>query len=283
MRIDDSLSAPGTPQTRRLSDTFFRCLCGGDQFVRVFSRENYTLYQCRSCGTKKGRNLLLAVEDPTKDYSTAEYFRSYLDDKNKYQQIFERLVGWIEQIQPPGRLLDVGCGVGLLLDVAVRRGWVVRGIELSTWARDYAQARGHSVDKIEALRRLQPQYDVVVCNHVLEHLEDPLATLRLLVSAVRPRGFLVVGVPNVGGLVARVVGRQWWAFRDGQEHVWWFDRRSLTRLLSQAGLTAIRSYTESSVLEWTLNPLTAVRKTVNLLADKIGQGESITIAARSGR
>lgn len=138
----------------------------------------------------------------------------------------------------PGRVLDVGCGRGFLLQEFRRRGWEVLGTEADDTAAAHAQRVLKLPVKLGALETLDlpaAGFDVVVLWHVLEHLGDPGATLVQVHRLLRPGGTLLVGVPNFGSLEARLC-RDKWFHLDVPRHLTHFTRNSLEHALGQAGL-----------------------------------------------
>jgi 2-polyprenyl-6-hydroxyphenyl methylase / 3-demethylubiquinone-9 3-methyltransferase len=103
------------------------------------------------------------------------------------------------------RVLDVGCGGGLLAESLARRGGHVTGIDLAPamieTARLHAAESGLTIDyRLEdaaVLAQRSPHgFDVVCCMEMLEHVEDPAAFLVLLARLVRPGGALFVSTLN---------------------------------------------------------------------------------------
>jgi SAM-dependent methyltransferase len=130
----------------------------------------------------------------------------------------------------PGRVLDIGCGRGLLLDAFRRRGWEVQGVELGDAAAAYArEALGIPVHVGPAASWPWPElhFDAVVMWHVLEHWHDPREPLRMAARLLRPGGVFMVGVPNFASLEARLA-RDRWFHLDVPRHLVhltprWFD------------------------------------------------------------
>ncbi|GIK78839.1 MAG: class I SAM-dependent methyltransferase [Acidobacteria bacterium] len=108
----------------------------------------------------------------------------------------------LDEIAPPGPILDVGAGEGTLLDALAARGREVTGLERGA-------KRGDFVDgSIEAVRR-GDGWAAVVFWHSLEHLPRPRAAIREAARLLAPGGVLIVAVPNTGSIQARLFGDRW--------------------------------------------------------------------------
>lgn len=115
---------------------------------------------------------------------------------------------WINSHVPlPGRrVLDVGCGGGILADAMARKGAQVLGIDLSTKALRVAQL--HALEagtpnveyrevSVEGLADEQPaSFDVVTCMEMLEHVPDPGSVVRACATLVKPGGWVFFSTIN---------------------------------------------------------------------------------------
>ena len=109
--------------------------------------------------------------------------------------------------RPPGRMLDLGCGDGIVLHLARRDGWDVHGIEL--FPEQVALVRETlgldvQVSDIESFRGAPASWDVVLLTHVLEHLPDPVGALRKIGELLAADGIGVLEFPNINALDAKV-------------------------------------------------------------------------------
>jgi SAM-dependent methyltransferase len=171
------------------------------------------LYACTSCGTVQQPALPAGAE-------LHELYREmrdddYLAEESGRRATARRLLDAIERHGTRGRLLEIGCGHGLLLDEARTRGWRVTGLELADASRAHARdVLGLDV-RAGTLEELDPAVDggadAIVLADVLEHLDDPVAALDRCASLLADGGVLCVVTPDPASATARVAGRRWWA------------------------------------------------------------------------
>jgi 2-polyprenyl-3-methyl-5-hydroxy-6-metoxy-1,4-benzoquinol methylase len=136
-----------------------------------------------------------------------------------------------------GRVLDVGCGRGLLLQEFRRRGWEVQGTELSEEAANHArQVLKLPVEtgSLETIGFPANHFDAVTLWHVLEHVTEPSALLSEINRILKPGGVLLVSVPNFGSFEARCFQDKWFHL-DVPRHVTHFTQTMLRKALGQTG------------------------------------------------
>jgi len=148
------------------------------------------------------------------------------------------IVPWIGE----GRLLDVGCGPGGNLNNLQEQGWDVYGIELSEAA--VARARAVVGDRVHCGTLAtapfeEESFDVIFMSHSLEHVFDPVQELRRVRKLLKAEGRLIIAVPNVDSLEAKLFSR-WWIHWDPPRHLYHFSKKTLIRLLEQAGFHVLR-------------------------------------------
>ena len=141
--------------------------------------------------------------------------------------------------RPPGaRVLDFGCADGKLLDALQDCGWETWGIESAV---DTAFARHRRLDAIPKA----PTFDLIVANHVFEHVTDPLGLLREFAGACRVGGYLHVGVPRFDTLP---IHRDYKYVINGRAHVtaytWPCLQGSARACRLEAGRASARSRVE---------------------------------------
>lgn len=166
--------------------------------------------------------------------------RAILDAPGHFRSEYHRFLSGIEALTGKGRLLDVGCNIGLSLAVAKERGWEPVGIELSPQAADYGR-RHFGVEIIETPLEEAAFPDgafaAVAMYHVLEHILDPMRLLKETARVLRPGGVLYASVPNAGGIQAVILREKWaWVSPD---HAGYFSKNSLAGALAAAGFVPV--------------------------------------------
>lgn len=146
-----------------------------------------------------------------------------------------RLLGPLE---PHSRVLDLGAGDGRLAGALARAGHRVTALEPF---RDVPALPGLTVLRagVDDADLPESVFDAAVLWHVLEHLPEPLAALERVRRWLAPGGRVLVGVPNLESLQARLGGDRWFHL-DPQRHLVHFTPRGLVVLLERAGFLDLR-------------------------------------------
>ncbi len=146
-------------------------------------------------------------------------------------------------LRPGARLLDVGAGRGRFVLAARAAGYDASGIEPSRRGAQAAEAIGVPVRTvaIESAEVAPGMLDAVTLWHVLEHLDDPGAALARIATWLRPGGVLLVGVPNLGSVQARI-GSERWYHLDVPRHRSHFTEAGVLALLCDHGFTVLRTH-----------------------------------------
>jgi SAM-dependent methyltransferase len=130
-------------------------------------------------------------------------------------------------VRPGAAVLDAGAGRGRLLAALRERGYDADGIDVEPRADDVRRA---GIEEHEA-----SGLDAVVVWHVLEHVPDPAAALARIRGWLRPDGVVLVGVPNLDSLQARIAGPAWFHL-DLPRHRTHFTARGVRELMRGAGV-----------------------------------------------
>ena len=149
--------------------------------------------------------------DPAELAKFSELAHRWWDPESEFRplhQINPLRLEWIQTQMPLAdqRVLDVGCGGGILADSMARRGATVLGIDLASKALRVAQlhaleAQTPNVEyrevSVEALAAEQPaSFDGVTCMEMLEHVPDPASVVRACAALVKPGGWVFFSTIN---------------------------------------------------------------------------------------
>jgi SAM-dependent methyltransferase len=151
----------------------------------------------------------------------------------KWSPLLDRLAAF----RTHGRILDIGCSTGVLLNEAKKRGWTPYGVEVSPFAAKIAREKFgitmHEGMLTETTYNVG-YFDAVICSHVLEHVPSATHLLSLIHRILRPGGVLLLLIPTqFSSLSFKLGGRI-----RGQGppiHVQFFNRKNLLRLMRQSG------------------------------------------------
>ena len=102
-----------------------------------------------------------------------------------------------------GRVLDVGCGSGVFLDLARESGMETYGLELNETAWEKARCKGHQIFS-ELLPELDPErlgrFDLITLFQVLEHVAEPVEVMKSAARFLKPGGYISIAVPSEQGI-----------------------------------------------------------------------------------
>ncbi len=179
---------------------YVKCgLCGVDDTRLVTVEDSFKIVRCKKCGL-----IYLNPRPKTKDL--LDFYDDFFltDEKSIFQ--WSRLMGKvyretkrnIEKEYPSGKLLDMGCGLGLFLKLWDPQKWELSGIDISKKAVEYAQDEGLNVREgsLEKAGFSNDYFDVITMFYVLEHLLNPLKVLKEVRRILKKDGLLVVRIPQ---------------------------------------------------------------------------------------
>ena len=148
--------------------------------------------------------------DPQEVAKFSDLAHRWWDPSSEFKPLHEinpLRLGWIDHLAPISarKVLDVGCGGGILTEAMAQRGGKVKGIDLSERALKVAALHqleskvNVDYEKIpaEELAAREPgQYDIVTCMELLEHVPDPASTVAACAALARPGGHLFFSTIN---------------------------------------------------------------------------------------
>ena len=232
-------------------------LCGSDSHELLFTKRENRSWWIRKCqdDERLDEGLEFSIKRCTNcdhvfvnprlraDINADIYARYWRDNepadlaRNEYGNYVCRQLARIGGL---GKLLDFGCGWGKFLDEAQRLGWEAVGLEVDE--KKVAFCREHGMTAVVA-NLLEDSFDAesfdaVIAEQVFEHLYEPVPYVKAINRVLKPGGVFTISVPNLGGLAARIQGPRWDMIHP-VSHVRYFDRRTLSRLLSDHGFQVV--------------------------------------------
>jgi 2-polyprenyl-3-methyl-5-hydroxy-6-metoxy-1,4-benzoquinol methylase len=205
----------------------------------------FNVVRCRTC------SLVYLNPRPSWDelqkFYPVDYVGYNLEEASALKKLIRR-GGWlkkrrlVEKWKREGAILDIGCGTGEFLQIMMRTGkWQVFGLEPNVHAALYAaQTTGADIfcGRLEEAEYPNHFFDVITMWHVLEHMHDPINTLKKVHNILKHDGILIIAVPILDCLDARLFGPYWSGY-DVPRHMFTFSKTTLFKVLMASGFTSI--------------------------------------------
>lgn len=216
-----------------------------DEFL---SKEDFHICECLNCG------LLYTMPRPSKDkigeyYKSEEYYSHQENKKGFIPKVYEA----VKKINlkhkyklasnglKVGKVLDVGCGVGDFLHTAEMHGWECTGVEPSEDAKVIAQKRmnGKIISSEDLENIPEGFFDLITMWHVLEHVDDLRWQVEQLRRLVKPKGRVVIALPNYKSYDGQYY-KELWAAYDVPRHLNHFNKTTLTKIFKACGMELVK-------------------------------------------
>ena len=188
------------------------------------------IFECSECGYRQCNNLTEVLsfyeelEDP--GYEEGRKERSFQAAAN---------LTHLSKFKPDGMLLDVGSGIGMLVEEAIKLGYEASGVEPSKWLQTQAANRNLPVvqgtlDDIP----VSSKFDAIALIDVVEHVLKPIDLLKQIKERLKPDGVAMIVTPDYKSWFPTILGRKWWHYRVA--HIGYFDKKTLKMACESAGL-----------------------------------------------
>ena len=221
-------------------------VCGSARFSFLFEKEQHRFVRCDSCALER------IDPQPTDEVLAQVYGKHYYDswglERNEEQvralkrATFSYVLGRVGA--PRGKLLDCGAATGFLMELARDLGFDAYGVELSDFGAESIAKRfgkdhvfrGQLQDAPFPRRELSV---ITMCDYI-EHVRDPREVLEKASSLLAADGTLAITTPDTGSLSRRLLATGWTHYKI--EHLYYFRRDNLRRLLTAAGFDRVKFY-----------------------------------------
>lgn len=170
----------------------------------------------------------------------------YLQEEAERRLSFKSILQTIDHLRQgkKGRILDVGCCTGALLDEARNSGWKVFGLDPSDWACKTA-FRLHKLNifngTLSAYKKPSLFFNAIAMIDVFEHVTDPVDELRKIRKLLTADGIFCLVTPDYGSITSKILKEKWWGIRLA--HLSYFRRQDLTKIFKKTGFKVIKSKT----------------------------------------
>jgi 2-polyprenyl-3-methyl-5-hydroxy-6-metoxy-1,4-benzoquinol methylase len=236
-----------------MAENNFCNLCQGSKFKIIYKKFGLYLVKCKECGLVYSFPKLPEQEifkRYSEDYLFDEYLTIFQAGRQSYdlELIRNHYSLYLQLLDPFSgegkKVLDVGCGPGFFLKAVEERNWRAEGVEVSEaavkYAKDVVKVQVHH-GKLEDIVFSPGSFDAVVLLDALEHLSNPLQTLRHCHDLLKEKGILILNTPDYNSL-SRLILRKDWAVLSPAEHLYNFTQRTLSRLLKDAEFRSMKIF-----------------------------------------
>lgn len=135
-----------------------------------------------------------------------------------------------------GKVLDIGCGFGDMLEDLARKGCDAYGVETNPAEAEVCLKKGLKVHCgiLEKAHFADESFDTIILRHVIEHLPSPKTTLKEIHRVLKPEGSVLIYCPNADSYLADLFGKYWtgWVM---PVHFYHFTGKTIKDLAKRAG------------------------------------------------
>ncbi|MBU1102265.1 class I SAM-dependent methyltransferase [Patescibacteria group bacterium] len=237
----------------------------------------FDFYKCQKCG--------LIFMDSVPDEKTLASF--YPLDYHGYNKPQSKLTNFLvslnlksranfykKLIGQGGKILDVGSSEGGHFEKLSQIGkWDFFGVEFKEEIAQKGRQAGRNIETatIETCTFANGQFDLIIMNHLIEHVFDPVATMQKAAELLKDDGYVVGETPNTDSLDFKIF-KKYWGGMHVPRHTYLFSPNSLKILFEKNGLTLKAIFFSPDTSHWSVSAQNFLRR--NKTGKKIKQGRT---------
>jgi len=220
-------------------DLFFvNCnLCQSSKNKLLSKKNSYQIVRCANCGLvyinpRASVSYICNLYKENKSSPFDYYYNLTKIDKERFKKLFSE----INKYRKSGRVLDFGCATGSFLQVAKEYGYQVHGVEVNPSAAAYARnVLGLDIleGTVNKFSYKEDFFDIVHMGDVIEHLPDPLSTLKLVNIFMKKEGLLILTTPNFNSILTKIFQIK------PEEYLYYFNKDTLHKMIELAGFKVL--------------------------------------------
>jgi len=204
----------------------------------IGEKNGFYIFLCNNCQTLYTQSV--------EDLNVAENYDDYYHQGNLTVPDFvnvrlNEIAKSFESYRQNNRLLDVGCGAGLLLEASLKNKWQAEGLEVSSSSVDSLRKRGIKVFHgiLSEAQFPADHFDVVTAVEMLEHIPNPAEVIVEIHRILRPGGLFWATTPHGRGASARLLGQKWSCVTP-PEHLHLFSVKGLQKIIKEADFREVK-------------------------------------------
>ncbi|MCM8772855.1 MAG: methyltransferase domain-containing protein [Candidatus Omnitrophica bacterium] len=221
-------------------------LCKSRRIYKSWEDGNYKIYKCTNCYVK----FLYPIVKVENLYDSSYFQKWYIEFYQERKKYFKKILKKIKKLIPSkGKILDVGCGIGILLDLASEIGYEVYGQDISDFAIEFCSQKGFKVFKGNLSNlNFEIKFDIITMMDVIAHIKEPVNYLQKCKKLLEKDGILIIKTPlhsNYLFFIAKLFSftKKSKSILHLPVQIYHFDKNSISKLAYFSGFKILKILT----------------------------------------